>query len=147
MTPENALSLLKDAKIFFTDNPTTDEDNPEGCYEINFNDTWAWACSDGEYVPHEDIPELAELFRDYGWCGVLYWSARRNSGAEFKIGDRHSEFADVNRFIDFVAQEEKLREEIPSDNKRAFHKLTYTLGELNKESYISQVMQRGLLSE
>lgn len=92
-----------------------------GVLELNMNDTWMWACSDGEEVPEEEIPEVARLFKWYGHCGLLYWVSRKRGGLR-------SEFHDNNRFIDFVAHEEALREKEPSSSKRAYMKIRYTLG-------------------
>jgi hypothetical protein len=46
-----------------------------------------------------------------------------------KRGGQHSEFLDINRFIDFVANEEALKEKEPDTDKRAYLKYKYTLGE------------------
>jgi len=42
-----------------------------------------------------------------------------------------SEFHDNNRMIDFVAQEEKLRTDVPDNSKRAYTQICYTLGTPN----------------
>lgn len=114
-TMEEARELLTRAGLFF-------DDDEEVSLCLNMNDVWMWACADGEDVPNEELPRLAELFWRYGWCGVLYWVSERNGG-------RISEFMNNNRFIDFVKNEEDIRQMEPSSDKRAYLKCKYTLGE------------------
>lgn len=113
---EEALKLLELAGLFF------DTNNPDFKQRLNLNDTFAWACSESEYVPDEELPRLAELFWRYGYCGVLYWVSERRGGYK-------SEFHDINRFIQFVREEEKIRQEEPSSTERAYLKKQYTIGE------------------
>jgi hypothetical protein len=103
--------------FFFAD----EEDDPKLAQTLNMNDVWAWASADGEYVPDEELPEVADLFWRYGWPGILYWVSQRNE-------NMRSEFEDNNRFIDFVKHEEQLRKDIPDPSKRAYKKIKYTLG-------------------
>lgn len=119
MDIENAKALLEAADVFFG----FDEEWPDGKWErtINLNDTFYWACCDGVVVEDEEMPRVAELFFRYGWCGILYWVAVEKRGGE------KPEFLDVQRHIEFVRQEEKLRQEVPSASKRAYTKLEYTL--------------------
>ena len=112
---ENAKQLLLAADIFF------DADDGTPPWTINLNDTFGWGCADCEVVPEEELPRLAELFQRYGRCGMLYWVAERR-----KL--RVVEFADINRFIAFVAKEEELRKELPSSTKRSDRKVSYTIG-------------------
>ena len=86
---------------------------PDGRLEINFSDTWAWASSFLEDVRQDEIPEVARLYRAWGWCGLLYWATVNNPGLR-------SEFKDINRFIDFVKREEAFIKAVPSSSKRAF---------------------------
>lgn len=114
---DRARKLLNEAHVFFGE----DEEIPELAQTLNMNDTWAWACSDSQYVKDEELPEVAELFWRYGNCGILYWVSRKNENCR-------SEFLDYNRMIDFVAHEEQLRKDEPSDSQRGYKKLVYTLG-------------------
>ena len=100
-----------------------DIDPEEGCPPllINLNDVFGWAVADAEQVEEHEIERLGALIRQYGWCGVLYWVSTKRNGMR-------SSFHDINRFIDFVAEEERLKRDMPSSTKRAYHKLTYTLG-------------------
>lgn len=98
MTPQEAYKLLKAADVFFDPDP---EDDFPDCV-INLNDVFGHAVADGEEVDEEELPELADLFERYGWCGIYYWVSQKRGGAR-------SESAGVNRKIDFVAQEETLR--------------------------------------
>jgi len=99
-----------------------DEADEDGRLTLNFNDVWGWACADGEEVEDHELVEVARLLRDYGWCGLLYWASEKNGGAR-------SEFLDNNRFIDFVRREEAVRIAVPDSNRRAYHRVCYTLGE------------------
>jgi hypothetical protein len=123
---DEARDFLARADIFFgadEDAEATEHERDKRWNQtINLNDTFFWACSDAEYVSDEELPELASLFRRYGWCGVLYWVNR-------KRGSERVEFRDVQRFIGFVAKEEQLRRDVEGSSARAYHKLTYSLGE------------------
>jgi|SRR5579859_283784 len=125
MTVDEARELLTRAGVFFgaDDDPEATEHERDKKWNqiINLNDTFFWACSDGEYVNDEELPEVAALFFRYGWCGILYW-------VNCKRGGEKVEFLDIRRFIEFVAQEEQLRKEVPGSNARAYHKLAYSLG-------------------
>src|SRR3990172_7233381 len=89
---------------------------------LNLNDTFYWACADGEEIPDSEIQKVAELFYRWGWCGVLYWVWKRRGG-DFTV-----EFQDIHRFIEFVTNEESIREKEPSDSKRAYFKYSYIVG-------------------
>ena len=120
MSIEEARALLSAANIFF---------GGEFPQEINLNDAFFWACSDGEPVSDEELPELAELFYRYGIAGIDYWVVTKRGKTEPGwLKPNPVEFLDVNRRIEFVRHEEKLRKEIPSSSKRAYTKLKYTLG-------------------
>lgn len=121
---ERARELLRLASVFFYDDPSEldDDESPEFLQMLNMNDTWGWACADGEYVPDDDLIEVSRLFWRYGYCGVLYWVSERR-------GQAKSEFADINRFIQFAREEEKIREEVPGENKRAYTKREYVIGQ------------------
>jgi hypothetical protein len=121
-TTESARHLLKTADVFFDgDGDDEDEDDVQLRQTLNLNDTWAWACADGEYVPDEELPRVAELFWRYGHCGLLYWVSERNNGLR-------SEFADINRFIEFVRHEQAIRSEVPDSTLRAYERRQYVVG-------------------
>jgi hypothetical protein len=115
---DNARKLLDKAGVFF---PVDEYDDPKLGQVLNMNDTWGWACADGEDVSDEELPRVAELFYRYGWCGLLYWVSERNE-------KKRSEFEDVNRFVAFVRAEESIRLEIPGSSKRAYAKREYVIG-------------------
>lgn len=117
---DEARMLLLFAGIFYDDDIT--EESPELKQVINLNDTFYWACSDCQRVTDDELPRIAELFWRYGWCGVLYWVLVE------KRKENLVEFADVNRFIEFVAQEEKIRVDEPSQSRRAYMRRQYTIG-------------------
>jgi hypothetical protein len=122
-TFEGSLELLRKAHVFFPISDDDDDDEPYLGQTLNLSDTWGWACADGEPVPDDKIIDVATLFWSYGWCGILYWVSERR-------GQCRSEFADVNRQIDFVRHEEAIRREVPESTRRAYTKRQYTIGEL-----------------
>ena len=111
---QDARKLLDAADVFF------EPDDEE--IVLNMNDVWGWATAYGEYVKDEELPELAGLFWNYGWAGILYWVSEKNNNME-------SEFYDVNRCVQFVRHEERLRKSVPNSSKRAYKKLSYTIGQ------------------
>jgi len=125
---KTARNLLTQASVFFNDyseEDDTDEDkeyNKKMMQTLNMNDTWAWACADGEYVPDDKLPEVARLFWYYGQSGLLYWASEQND-------QLRSEFHHYNRAIDFVRHEENLVKKIPDHSTRAYTKINYTLGD------------------
>lgn len=98
-----------------------DEDSPDGDQILNMNDVWGWAISWGEHVPDEELPAVLALVRRYGYCGALYWVSERHD-------HMRSEFEDVNRFVEFVRQEEMIRKEVPDSSARAYAKRSYLIG-------------------
>lgn len=118
-TTESAFNFLKSADIFYG----ADEENGDkwGEKRLNLNDTFAWALAYCLEVPDNDMIYLAELFWRYGWCGVLYYAVLN--------GDiKKSQFFDNQRFIEFVANEEEIRNIVPGSSARAYHKASYVLG-------------------
>jgi hypothetical protein len=111
-----AKDLLSRAGLFYGSGEEPDDD---GDQILNMNDTWGWATAYGEHVPDEDLPEVARLFVAYGFCGVLYWVSKKND-------DMESEFSHINRFVQFVREEEKLREGLTS-SQHAYKKSEYTI--------------------
>jgi len=93
------------------------EDEDDGGLCINFNDVWAWALAMCRPIPEDKIKEVADLYRKWGWPGLLYWETLQPDGFT------KSEFADNNRFIEFVRREEDLIKRIPDSNKRAYLEL------------------------
>ena len=111
---DDLLLLLTSGECFYNAESQT--------ISINMNDTWAWALSWIPEVPHEEVKEVARLFRTYGRAGLMYWHSCHEK-------NMRSEFEDNNRMIDFVRNEERIRQEVPDHNNRAFHKATYTIGD------------------
>ena len=120
MNVKRAKKLLMAAEVFFDAEDLEEDPETFSKYILNMNDVWAWALSDCEEVAEEELPELGQLFFDYGWPGILYWVSKKNDGMR-------SEFLDNNRFIDFVTHEEKLKKEVPDSSTRAYKKIKYTL--------------------
>lgn len=117
MNQDEAVKLLESTDIFYD----LDEDEiPK--HTINLNDVFGWACADCEHVPDDKIIEVADLYKKYGWCGVLYWVSERRGG-------QRSEFLDNNRFIDFVKKEEERIRQEPDTDKRAYLKYGYKIGD------------------
>lgn len=115
-TLEAARKLLENSGVFFETDP--EDDTPE--QTINFNDSYWWATAHGQRVEDSELPELARLFYDYGWCGVLYWGGN-------KMGKGTIEFEDVKRKIQFVALEEAGRKLVPGDSARAYYDTHYKI--------------------
>lgn len=118
-TQQSALALLRAADVFYWNEH--DPEDPQTDRMLNMNDTWAWATAFGEYVPDECLVEVAELFCQYGRCGLLYWVSERN-------GKMRSEFHDVNRCVEFVRYEEEFKQFTPTSSMQAYTPYSYTLG-------------------
>lgn len=118
MTETDALDMLTAAGVFVD----LDEDEPDETRRLNLNDVFSWASADDEAVPDCCLSELGGLFWRYGWSGLLYWVHLRRGG-------QWSEFADANRMIEFVTNEERIRTEFPDSTKRAYHRAGYWIGE------------------
>lgn len=87
---------------------------------LNQNDTWGWAVAMGERVADDELIEVASLFWEYGQCGILYWVSKKNDGMR-------SEFFDINRKVEFVEHEERIKAEHPGSSARAYHQTEYTI--------------------
>ncbi len=129
MTIEEARKLLEAANVFYYNESEKEcaDSWPEESQILNQNDVWGWAMSWGEKIQDEELPEVAMLFSNYGWCGLLYWTSEKHN-------QMRSEFEDNNRYIDFVRNEERIRKEVPDHNKRAYHKESYILPSPSVES-------------
>jgi len=117
-TIEDARKLLNAADVFYD---ADDEDDENIKQTLNMNDTWGWAMAMGEYVPDEKLPEVALLFWQYGFAGLLYWVSEQNGGMR-------SEFPAYNRHLDFVKNEQKMRKKFTESSKWAYAKTRYKLG-------------------
>ena len=116
MTNKQFLKVLTFADLNFRKGDETEQ------YEqtLNMNDIWGWGTAWCETIPDEELPEASRLFVAYGWCGLLYWMSERRD-------KMRSDFADINRFVDFVRMEESIRKEVPGSSARAYEKRSYTL--------------------
>lgn len=90
----SARKLLEAANVFFD---VDDEVPPQ---TLNLNDALNYACADGETVMDGELPRLAELFWQYGWCGILYWVSVEKRGGEL------ASIPSVQRKIDFIKETE-----------------------------------------
>jgi hypothetical protein len=71
---ENASTELSSAeKLFLADNEYTFWYSQESGWYVALNDTWYYACSDGEDIPKDKYNEVAKWYRKYGNAGALYW--------------------------------------------------------------------------
>lgn len=116
---------LGEAKAFLIANDLVygpDDEVPEYAQTLNMSDTWAWGTAWGEYIPDDQILIVVSLIKQYGWPGALYWMSERHD-------HMRSEFADINRFVEFVRHEEALKAKYPNSSERAYVKYSYTLGE------------------
>ena len=64
---------------------------------ILMNDTFAYACSDGEELPLDDLPTVLQLWREFKWSGLIAWAAQRRGiepigphrGEQYRAAVRH----------------------------------------------------------
>lgn len=124
MTPEQkrAFNTLTMCGVFF--DVEDDEDTPlapKWGQTLNLNDTFSYACADGEFVSDDQMVRVEDLYSRYGLCGIYYWVSEQR-------GQCKSEFAGINRMIDFVREEEKIRSAHGSLNA-AFTVRSYTIGD------------------
>lgn len=56
---------------------------------VSMNDTFAYACADDEDVTVEELPLVADIWRDYGADGLTAWAAIRRD--ETPIRERQTE--------------------------------------------------------
>lgn len=89
--------------------------------QIHMGDVWGWALAYCREIPVAKIKEVADLYRRWGWPGLLYWETTQPDGFT------KSEFKDNNRFIAFVKAEEDQILKVPDSNKRAYAKLAAPL--------------------
>lgn len=55
---------------------------------VNCNDIFAWACSDGEDLPYNEIPNLYELCKKYpSWGGALWCMIQRKEMPQDAVAD------------------------------------------------------------
>lgn len=118
---DEAKNLLRASGAFFDAEDFEEDPDTFDKFVLNMNDVWSWASADCEEVNESELCELAKLFFDYGWAGILFWVSEKNGGLR-------SAFHDFNRFIDFVRIEEDLKKKLPDSNKRAYKKISYRLG-------------------
>lgn len=124
MNKEEAWAVLKATSYYYEDE--YQEAKPEERHMMIMNDTWGWACADGFYLTDENVVRVAMLFVRYGHGGLLYFQHKDLEG-----GKLVSEFTDINRHLQFVINEERIREELPGSGERAYTKRSYTIdGEL-----------------
>lgn len=123
---EEAESLLNAADVFYENN---------GKHELNMNDAMEWGTADCEVVPKEEMQRVAGLFFRYGWHGVVYWVVERR-------GWKDTDFRDVNRAVEFIRHEEKLRKEVPDSSTRAYAHLRYTIGTAKEPKGVMERIRR-----
>ena len=57
----------------------------DSCYFVHsdlcvmLNDTFAFAYADAEEIPKDEIKEVADLYRQYGCMGPIYWASKRRN--------------------------------------------------------------------
>ena len=130
---KEALEFLKAAHVFYSNDPDPDEPEIDRC--INMNDTFMWALAYGPHVSDDQLITVAGLFWRYGSAGLCYWCTIHPDEEDRMIC---SEFEDIQRGIDFVRHEEKLRLSGKSSSECAYYKLSYTLG--NRRKWIGKLM-------
>ena len=121
-TVDSARAFLYAADVFYDSLGDEHDPNEDGPRQVlNMNDVWGWATAWGEEVPDDRLVEVAELFWNYGWPGMLYWMSCR-------YDNMRSKFHDNNRAIDFVRNEERIKAAHPNSNNRAYYKESYIVG-------------------
>ena len=113
-----AKKLLSDAGLFYYPIGTCEEKDDEQV--LNMNDTWFWASAFGQKVDDSEILDVCRLFVDYGFCGVLYWVSEKNEKME-------AEFSHVNRMVQFVRNEERVRKEHSTLSEYAYAKAEFII--------------------
>lgn len=113
--------LLQMAGVFYCNSleELDEDDDVELLQTLNMNDTWAWATAFGQYVEDSELPELASLFLSYGNAGILYYVSEKREQMK-------SEFSYINRMIQFVRNEEKIKEGL-STTEYAYKKANYEI--------------------
>ena len=67
LSTEEMMAELREAGVAFD----YDEDMPG--FWLNVNDTFAYACADAEEVEPGSLPEVYDLWKHFGWEGVILW--------------------------------------------------------------------------
>ena len=119
-----AWAMIKAIPAYYHD----PEEGPE--HLILMNDVWAWATSCSIDVTDDNAIRIAQLYNEYGFCGLLYYQGVEldRLGAPNAPETRYAEFEDIQRFVEFVVAEERIKKEVPDYNKRAYAKRQYVIG-------------------
>lgn len=56
-----------------------EEEGSKGTLVINVNDTFGYACADSEDMTFNDINPVYELYKDFGYDGVVAWVAKNRN--------------------------------------------------------------------
>lgn len=94
------------------------KDDPVLLRSLLMSDVFGWALGMAEVIPADQLDEVARLFKEYGFCGLVYWVSQRN-------GEMRSEFPAMNRKIDYVAHEEAARLAAKDTTDWAYKKVSY----------------------
>jgi len=76
-TPEQlaaVMALVEDGHLF---DPWEDIDPSEFTLCLNMNDTFYWACADGEEITAADAVAVHDVAQEFGTDGVTAWAAHR----------------------------------------------------------------------
>lgn len=122
MTPEQQLDAFGLFHKLDDDPEWAEHQPPKGERDLNLNDTFYWATGWSYRVNADDMKDIAQLFELYGQPGLWYWVMKKEELEKV-------EFVDVNRMVEFVRNEERIRKAVPSSSKRDYHKEQYTIGE------------------
>lgn len=76
--------LLKANQLYLGSDWENDEDSEDGlgkwlgwCYCLNMNDTFYYACGDGEKVERDEMEELIRIYEEWGSIGLTCWAAKK----------------------------------------------------------------------
>lgn len=51
---------------------------------VVLNDVFGYCCADAEEVALDEIPELASLWKKYGFTGAIYWASKKRKEPPIK---------------------------------------------------------------
>lgn len=75
--PIEAIAKLVEADVLFDDSDFGDGTGNK--VFVNLNDTFAYACSDAEEIPNDQLEEIVRIYKRWGDVGLICWTARQRN--------------------------------------------------------------------
>lgn len=103
---EDALGILLIEDVIFVTSHWFKEDWPEEARKsialiVNCNDVFAWACADGEHLPHSEIGNLYRRhLADPVWGSTIWCCLRRNERPQLPVEKKMREAGVWNEEMD-----------------------------------------------